>query len=423
MTSDLSAVNNKQKFVYQGFLIPFILVTSLFFLWGFAHGCIDVLNKHFQELLSMSKAKSAFLQFVFYGGYFLMALPAGLLMQKVGYKKGIIFGLLLFAVGAFLMFPATFVQTFGSFLFCLFVIACGLTCLETAANPYTTVLGPPESGERRINFSQSFNGLGWIAGPLVGGMLIFSGTGNNENEFASIALPYMLIGTLVLIVAILFWRVRFPAIKEEAHSENDEAASGKISDLLKYPHFVFAVIAQLLYVAAQTGINSFFINYVTEEMPAINNLMASKILAFGGFGLFALGRFSGSTLFMRIVRPNKLLAFYALMNVITMSLVVAGLGWISVVALFATFFFESVMFPTIFALGIKGLGPLTKKASSFLVMAIVGGAIIPVIMGRIADVSTMALGFIVPLICFAFIFYFGLSGYKVRTRKPVTDKP
>ena len=415
MTSGLSVSDTRQRFVYQGFLIPFILVTSLFFLWGFAHGCIDVLNKHFQELLGMSKAKSAFIQFVFYGGYFLMALPAGFLMQKAGYKKGIIFGLLLFAAGAFLMFPATLVQTFGSFLLPLFIIACGLTCLETAANPYTTVLGPPESGERRINFSQSFNGLGWIAGPLVGGMLIFStASGNNDNKFSSIALPYMLIGTLVLIVALLFWRVKFPPVKEESLDSSGEAGKAKIRDLLKHPHFVLAVVAQFLYVAAQTGINSFFINYVTEEMPQITNLQASKILAFGGFGLFWLGRFSGSTLFMRIVKPNRLLAFYALMNVITMVLVVSGLGWISVVALFSTYFFMSVMFPTIFALGIKDLGPLTKKASSFLVMSIVGGALVPVLMGRIADVSTMALGFIVPLVCFAFITYFGLSGYKVK---------
>lgn len=415
MTSGIPAGDSKQRFVYQGFLIPFILVTSLFFLWGFAHGCIDVLNKHFQELLNMSKAKSAFIQFVFYGGYFLMALPAGFLMQKAGYKKGIIFGLLLFAIGAFLMFPATLVQSFGSFLLPLFIIACGLTCLETAANPYTTVLGPPESGERRINFSQSFNGLGWIAGPLVGGVLIFStASGNNENKFSSIALPYMLIGTLVLIVAFLFWRVKFPPVKEESADSTNDAGKAKIRDLLKHPHFVLAVVAQFLYCAAQTGINSFFINYVTEEMPQITNLQASKILAFGGFGLFWLGRFSGSTLFMRIIKPNKLLAFYALMNVITMALVVSGLGRISVVALFSTYFFMSVMFPTIFALGIKDLGPLTKKASSFLVMSIVGGALIPVLMGRIADVSTMALGFIVPLVCFAFITYYGLNGYKVR---------
>ncbi len=271
--------------------------------------------------------------------------------------------------------------------------------------------------KRRINFSQSFNGLGWIAGPAVGGILIFSGSSGNGNKFASIALPYMLIGALVLVVALLFWRVTFPPVKEEAQDNENEAAKGKIRDLLKHPHFVLAVVAQFLYVAAQTGINSFFINYVTEEMPEITNLQAAKILAFGGFGLFWLGRFSGSTLFMRIVRPNRLLAFYALMNVITMSLVVAGLGWISVIALFATYFFESVMFPTIFALGIKDLGPLTKKASSFLVMSIVGGALIPVLMGRIADVSSMALGFIVPLVCFAFILYFGLSGYKVRKAK------
>lgn len=412
MSKIISAEIDRQKFVYQGFMIPFILVTSLFFLWGFAHGCIDVLNKHFQELLNMSKARSAFIQFVFYGGYFLMALPAGMLMQKVGYKKGIIFGLLLFAAGAFLMFPATFIQTFGSFLFCLFVIACGLTCLETAANPYTTVLGPPESGERRINFSQSFNGLGWIAGPLVGGILIFS-VNDRENKFASIAMPYMLIGTLVLIVALLFWRVKFPPVKEESQ-EMEGKSTGALRDLLKYPHFVLAVVAQFLYVAAQTGINSFFINYVTEEMPSISNLQASQILAFGGFGLFWLGRFSGSTLFMRIIRPNRLLAFYALMNVITMILVVAGLGLLSVIALFSTYFFMSVMFPTIFALGIKGLGPLTKKASSFLVMSIAGGAIIPVFMGLIADASRMALGFIIPLSCFAFIVFYGFRGYRVR---------
>ncbi len=410
MKSGSTSGGNRQKLVYDGFLVPFILVTSLFFLWGFAHGCIDVLNKHFQELLSMSKAKSAFIQFVFYGAYFLMAVPAGMLMQKVGYKRGIIIGLLLFAGGAFLMFPATFIQTFGSFLICLFIIACGLTCLETAANPYTTVLGPPEYAERRINFSQSFNGLGWIAGPLVGGMLIFSGSGGG-NKFSTIALPYMLIGTLVLIVAIFFWRIKFPPVREEIEASATDN-SGSIRDLLKYPHFILAVVAQFLYVAAQTGVNSFFINYVTEELPALTNRQASLILAFGGMGLFWLGRFTGSTIFMRIIKPNRLLAFYAMANVIMMALVVAGLGWTSVIALFSTYFFMSVMFPTIFALGIKDLGPLTKRASSFLVMAIVGGALIPLLMGYIADISSMAMGFIVPLVCFAFVFYYGLSGYK-----------
>jgi len=223
----------------------------------------------------------------------------------------------------------------------------------------------------------------------------------------------MLIGTLVLIVALLFWRAKFPAVKEESN-DTDDASSGKLKDLLKHPHFVLAVIAQFLYVAAQTGVNSFFINYVTEELPALTNQQASQILAFGGMGLFWLGRFTGSTILMRVVRPNRLLAVYATANVITMGLVVAGLGWISVVALFSTYFFMSVMFPTIFALGIKGLGPLTKKGSSILVMSIVGGALFPVIMGYIADKSTMAMGFIVPLVCFAFIVYYGIKGYKVR---------
>lgn len=415
MNNSQVAGGGKVKLVFPGFLIAFILVTSLFFLWGFAHGCLDVLNKHFQELLGMSKAKSALVQFVFYGGYFLMALPAGLIMQRFGYKRGIIFGLLMFASGAFLMFPATLIQTFSSFLFCLFIIACGLTCLETAANPYTTVLGPPIYAERRINFSQSFNGLGWIAGPLVGGMLIFSGS-DNGNKFATIALPYLFIGTLVLIVAFLFWRVTFPVLKEEKESADTKnaLAEGSIRDLLKYPHFIFAVIAQFLYVAAQTGVNSFFINYVTEEIPALTNQEASQILGIGGMGLFWLGRFTGSTIFMRLVRPNRLLAFYAVINVITMGLVVAGLGWTSVIALFSTYFFMSVMFPTIFALGIKDLGGLTKKGSSFLVMSIVGGALIPILMGRIADISTMALGFSVPLVCFLFIAWYGFSGYKVR---------
>ncbi len=414
MANDLTINNGSRKLVYREYLIPFILVTSLFFLWGFAHGCLDVLNKHFQELLHMSKAKSAFVQFVFYGGYFLMAIPAGFLMQKFGYKRGILFGLLLFACGAFLMLPATLTQTFGSFLICLFIIACGLTCLETAANPYTTVLGPPEFGERRINFSQSFNGLGWIAGPLVGGMLIFSG-GGNSNKFSSIALPYMLIGSLVLIVAAMFWRISLPEIKEESHASHGAMteAEAKLKDLLKHPHFVLAVIAQFLYVAAQTGVNSFFINYVTEEIPSLTNQQAAQILGFGGMGLFWLGRFTGSTIFMRLMKPNRLLALYAFMNVITMGLVVAGLGWVSVVALFSTYFFMSLMFPTIFALGIKGMGPLTKKASSFLVMSIVGGAILPVFMGWIADVSSMALGFLMPLACFAYIVFFGIKGYKV----------
>jgi len=419
------------------YLIPFILVTSLFLLWGFAHGLLDVLNKHFQNILHVSKAQSGFVQFSLYIGYFAMAIPAGLIMKRFGYKKGIIFGLLLFATGAFMFYPVAKLGSFWPFLIALFVIACGLTCLETAANPYTTVLGPKESASQRINFSQSFNGLGWILGPLIGGLLIFGGGGGEgDAKFDSLLTPYMLIGSVVLVVAVAFIFTSLPEIKEEATQEQEENPPMRL--LLKHPLFILAVATQFAYVAAQTGVNSFFINYVTEELPNIQNpimsLMhslgtfgevfmpknpeqaASLILAFGGMGLFWIGRLSGSWL-LGFVSPGKLLALYGFINSILILLVVLGLGTISVIALFSCYFFMSVMFPTIFALGIRDLGTLTKKGSSFLVMAVAGGAFCPPIMGLIADNFNMALGFLIPLGCFVFISYFGI----VSARKTIVS--
>ncbi len=409
------------------YLIPFILVTSLFLLWGFAHGLLDVLNKHFQNILHVSKAQSGFVQFSLYIGYFVMAVPAGLIMKRFGYKRGIIFGLLLFAVGAFLFYPVAKLGSFWPFLLALFVIACGLTCLETAANPYTTVLGPKQSASQRINFAQSFNGLGWILGPLIGGLLIF-GAAESEGtgKFDSLLTPYMIIGSVVLVVAVAFYFTHLPEIKEVATDEKEENPPLRL--LLKHRYFMLAVLAQFLYVAAQTGINSFFINYVIEEVPNIQNPMvsvmqslgafgavfmpknpeqaASLILAFGGMGLFWIGRLTGSWL-LGFISPRKLLRLYALINTGLILLVVMGLGIVSVVALFSSYFFMSVMFPTIFAVGIHDLGTLTKKGSSFLVMAVAGGAFCPPIMGAIADSAGMATGFLIPMVCFAFIFYFG----------------
>lgn len=411
MKNDLTANGNRQKLVTYGFLVPFILVTSLFFLWGFAHSLLDVLNKHFQEILGITKAKSGWVQASLYGGYFVMAIPAGLIMSRFGYKRGIIFGLLLYAVGAFLFMPAAQIQTFEFTLVCLFIIACGLTCLETAANPFSTVLGPKATSAQRLNLSQSFNGLGWIMGPAIGGLLIFGGDGTETNKFASMTLPYMIIGTMVLLVAIMFMFTKLPEIHEGEY--DDHGDKGRYRDLLKFPHFKFAVVTQFLYVAAQTGINSFFINYVTETMPRFSNEKAAYLLSLG-LVFFMVGRFSGSLL-MSWFKPNQMLALYAVINVLAMVFVVLGLGWLSIIALYLTYFCMSIMFPTIFALGIKDLGGLTKKGSSLIIMTIVGGAICPIFMGWIADVSNMALGFIVPLICFGFIVYFGLRGYKVRT--------
>jgi MFS transporter, FHS family, L-fucose permease len=410
MTNDSSAGGKHKKLVTHGFLIPFILVTSLFFLWGFAHSLLDVLNKHFQDILGITKARSGWVQASLYGGYAVMAIPAGLIMNRFGYKRGIIFGLLTYAAGAFLFMPAARIQTFDFTLFCLFVIACGLTCLETAANPFSTVLGPKETSEQRLNLSQSFNGLGWIMGPAIGGLLILGGDGKDPNKFASMTLPYMIIGTLVLLVAILFMVTRMPEIHEGEF--DDHGDKGKYRDLLKYPHFKYAVVSQFLYVAAQTGINSFFINYVTETMPQFSNEKAAYLLSIG-FIFFMVGRFSGSVM-MTWFKPNQMLALYASINVLAMVFVILGLGWLSLIAIYFTYFCMSIMFPTIFALGIKDLGGLTKKGSSFLVMMVAGGAVCPMFMGWIADISRMAIGFIVPLLCFAFIIFFGLRGYKVK---------
>ncbi len=392
----------------RNYLVPFILLTSLFFLWGFAHGLLDVLNKHFQQLLHVTRAESGLVQFSVYGGYFLAALPAGYFMNRFGYKKGILVGLLLYATGAFLFYPAALSQSFGPFLAALLIIAFGLAFLETAANPYVSVLGPSGSAERRLNLSQSFNGLGWIFGPLTGGLIIFGLQSAGENPFTSISWPYLGIGVVVLLVALFFYRTPFPVITEEQQAG---AGDHRYRDLLKHPHFILAVAAQFFYVAAQTGINSFFINYTTETISGVTNEQAAIILSFGGMGLFWAGRLSGSFL-MRSFAPHRLLSCYAALCMGMMLLVIAGMGWISVSALFITYFFMSVMFPTIFVLGIKGLGPLTKKASSFLVMAIVGGALCPMLMGYIADHSAMNRGFFVPLVCFAFVLYYGIEGHK-----------
>lgn len=393
----------------KSYLLPFLLITSLFLLWGFAHGLLDVLNKHFQGVFTMTKAESGLVQFSTYIAYFLMALPAGAFMRRYGYKKGIILGLLLFAGGAFAFIPAALLHSAVPFLFALFVIACGLCILETAANPYSTVLGPAESAARRLNLSQSFNGLGWILGPLVGGWLIF---GAPEEDIFALTKPYILVGTVVLLVALIFIFTRLPEVKEEEIGEAFPDTRSSLREVTptvsiwRYPRFVRAVIAQFCYCAAQTGIFSFFINYVTEADPSITNLEASRILAFGGMALFMIGRLSGSFT-MRWMAPRRLLTGFALANAVCMALVVASMGAVSLYALYISFFFMSIMFPTIFALGLEGMGVHTKKASSYIVMGVAGGAFSPLLMGYIGE-ADMAVGFLVPLAAFLYILYFAI---------------
>ena len=388
------------------YLLPFVLITSLFLLWGFAHGLLDVLNKHFQGVFTMTKAESGLVQFSTYIAYFLMALPAGAFMRRYGYRRGIILGLSLFAAGAFGFIPAAFLQASTPFLIALFVIACGLCILETAANPYVTVLGPSEGAAQRLNLSQSFNGLGWIVGPFVGGWLIF---GAPEGDALALAKPYILVGSVVLVVALLFFFTRLPEVKsEEVEQEaTAQAAPAMSTSLWRHGQFVRSVVAQFCYCAAQTGIFNFFINYVTEADASISNLQASRILAFGGMALFMVGRLTGS-LTMRWLAPRRLLATYSLLSVLCMGLVIASWGTLSLYALYLSFFFMSIMFPTIFALGLEGVGAdNTKKASSFIVMGVAGGAFSPMLMGYIGE-TTMAVGFVVPLCAFLYILYFAL---------------
>jgi len=429
--------STKKRSFFRGengvnYFVPFIFICSLFLLWGFAHGFLDVLDKHFQDLLHVSKAQSGFVQFSLYIGYLAMAIPAGLFIKRFGYQRGIIFGLILFAIGAFLFYPAAKLAAFIPFLLALFVLACGLAFLETAANPYSIALGPKESSARRINISQSFNGLGWILGPLIGGWFIFGTEAKGEHDkFDSLVTPYMMIGCIVVAVTIVFLFIKLPEIKEEMGTETEE--NPPMRNLLKHPAFVLAVIAQFLYVAAQTGTNSFFINYVIDAIPRLkepiadimSNLgyfgevfmpkndeqAASLILAIGGMGAFFIGRLSGSY-FMKFMAPQRLLSLYAIINTILVVIVIMDIGWVSVFSLFTTYFFMSIMFPTIFALGVADLGTLTKKGSSFLVMAVAGGAFCPPAMGLIADNSTMATAFIVPVFCFAFIAWYAIWGVR-----------
>ena len=391
----------------KSYLLPFILVTRLFLMWGIAHGLLDVLNKHFQVAFTLTKAQSGLVQFSTYIAYGLISIPAGLFMKRFGYKKGIILGLLLYAAGAFGFIPAALMHSVSPFLISLFVVACGLCVLETAANPYSTVLGPEEGAARRINLSQSFNGLGWVLGPLIGGQLIL---GAAPDDSMALAKPYVILGISTLVIAVLFIFTKLPNI-----SEKDEESGVSGPDVKKtmwsHRHFLLAVVAQFLYCGAQTGIFSFFINYVTELDSSISPLTASRFLAFGGMALFMIGRLSGSFMMSKFA-PNKLLAFYSFACCITMILVILELGHLSLYALYVTFFFMSIMFPTIFALGLANMGAYTKKASSYVIMGVAGGAFSPMLMGFIGEKS-MAIGFIVPLICFVYILYYAVKGYRL----------
>lgn len=450
------ATEKKSMFVTddgQNLVVTFALVSSLFLLWGFCNGMIDVMDKHFQEELHLTLAQSAWVQFAHYLGYFLMALPAGWLAMKLGYKGGIIVGLLMVAAGGFWFVPATWVSeaaaagtvsknvAFAAFLVGVCAIASGLTFLETIANPYTTVLGHKQYAATRINLAQSCNGIGWILGPIVGGLYFYSKNEAGQSTGSeTLYIPYVGVGIVVLLLSVVFYFANMPDIKTEDDYHLDDADPNASHSIWSHPHFVMSVLAQFLYVAAQAGIFSFFINYMTSQVPPIPGGLESAIQSLAGvwgfgwlsgmfelnkdgvrvisnqgaanlaslaFVCFLIGRFSGAAL-LRKFSAHKILGLYGVLNVVVCLLVFAKLGWFSVFCVFLSYFFMSIMFPTIFALGIFGLGARAKRASAYLVMAIMGGAILPKLMGAVADKYDMSRAFVVPLFCFAVI---GAYGY------------
>ena len=406
-----------------GQLLPFFLVTALFFLWGIPNNLNDVLIRQFMKSFAITRFQAGLVQSAFYMGYFVLAMPAALIMRKLGYKAGFVIGLLLFGLGTFLFWPAALAGRYIFFLLALFVIASGLSFLETASNPFIAQLGDPESSERRLNFSQAFNPLGSITGVLIGTAFIFSGVELSSSQVDSlksqhlydaylrsetlrVVKPYLALGVLAIFWAILIIRTKFPSIQSEHEAGGDH---GRFRDLLNYPHFMLAVVAQFLYVGGQVGTWSYFIQYV-QDYTHQPEKVAGYFLT-GTLGAFGIGRFVSAYL-MRFIAPHKLLGTYALFNIVLVSIAVLHPGWVGLWAIFITSFFMSLMFPTIFALGLKKLGPNTKIGGSLIVMAIVGGAVLTPIMGLIAEAHGIAAAYSVPLVAYVFVAAYGFIGAK-----------
>lgn len=389
---------NRPTLTDKKYLVPFVLITSLFFLWGFARAILDVLNKHFQNSLEISLTQSSLIQVTTYLGYFLMAIPAGWFINRQGYRRGVVFGLALFAFGALLFIPGAEIGTFYAYLGPLFIIGCGLVFLETAANPYAAELGDKETASSRLNFSQSFNGLGCLFATYAVGQFLFNGSSDGGN----VVVPYAVLGVLVMCIAVIFSRVDLPEIKHE-ETEEDSIQDTRIMKLFKrHPMFVFGLFALLAYEIAEISINSYFINFVTGQGWMDDN--TASIVLTVALGFFMVGRFLGSWI-MRKVRAELMLLYCGIGSVVCIGLVLLDLGKCSMIALVCNYLFEAIMFPTIFTLALQGLGNLTKSASSLLMMTPIGGCFF-LLMGYVADQTNLVLPFMIPFIGYFVVLLF-----------------
>jgi FHS family L-fucose permease-like MFS transporter len=404
----------KPQFTEKNFIVTFIFVTSLFLMWGVLHSMSDVLNKHFQNVLNLSKSKSGLIQLSVFGAYFVMSIPAGYFLKKFGYKPGVLLGLLLFATGVFLFVPAANAESFSFFRIALFIMGCGMATLETVAHPFAAALGDQRTSDQRINFSQSFNAVGTIIGPAIGSYFLLRATNEHAMDLSSVKSLYIGIGCVIIFIAIVFLFLKVPQLTAPHGAVTDIAAVNvdiaPAKKLYQHSHFVWAVVAQFFNVAAQAGTWAFFINYGHDVMGFSNQTAGNYMIMF--MAMMAAGRFVGTYL-MRFIAPNKLLAAFAGCNILMCLIVAQGLGWPSYIALMMINFFFSILFPTIFSLGLKNLGSHTQQASSFISMGVVGGAFFPLIMGQVAN-HDVAKAYYLPIICYSVIFLFGYKFYKVK---------
>jgi FHS family L-fucose permease-like MFS transporter len=414
------------------YVLPLTLVTSLFFLWAFGVNLNDILIPHLKKAFHLTDFRSSLIQTAFFGGYFLAALPAGWLMEKIGYKRGILVGLLICAIGALLFIPAASVRLYAFFLFALFIMACGQGVLEVAANPYVTILGPPESSERRLNLAQSFNSVGAVVTPIVGAAFILSGVEYSRTqlsamtpaqlgayqtaEAATVKVPYLVIAGLFLAVAALIFFSHLPEVREEDGDKQTPSAAPGLRGLWPYKHLLKGVLGQFFYVGAQIGVASFVIRFAQYSMPGIPEKHAANYLKLHMLG-FMIGRFAGSAIMKHVPAP-RLLSLFGVSALTCLTVVLVGIGAAPMWALVLLGFFHSIMFPTIFALSLKHLGPYTKLGSSLLVMSIIGGAVVPATMGYISDMSSIRYAFLVPFLCHLYVLYFATRGYQ-----PALDLP